>query len=537
MDGSYQERAAMDGPGHERAAMDGPGHERPAMDGPGHERTARGTAFMVSAPTAEAMEAGRSVLERGGNAVDAAAAAAFALMVTDPAMSSVGGRAQILIRLADGTFVGIDGATQTPLRVDEPAGLGHGYRTVPIPGAPAALEVMLREHGTLTLEEVLEPAIRLADEGFVLKEDLHDQFRRMRETLTLYPGTRQHFFKADGSPYSTGEVFRQPALARTLRTMAQRGTESLYHGELADAFVADMERHRGIVGLDDLTQYRPREGEIVEGRYRGRRIVARGGNCDGASVVQMLQILEHFDLAAYASTDDPEYIHILAQALYLGNVDEYVPDWIQVSPAHAARRAVEIDLFRALPTPVRGGDLPPGETNHLSVVDSEGNAVALTQSIGPNFGSKVASPELGFFYAYSYDMNDEPVPFQREKTSQSPTMLLDGDRPFLVLGSAGSSRIPGSIVRTVVNVVDRGMPLGEALEARRWFIANNELRIEVEGLPDGVLGALENLGYILRSYNALDPYFASVHAVMADPATGVLYGASDPRDHGGAGGR
>jgi gamma-glutamyltranspeptidase / glutathione hydrolase len=500
------------------------------------ERTAQGTSFMVSAPTVEAMEAGRAVLERGGNAVDAAAAAAFALMVTDPAMASLGGRAQILIRLAEGSFVGIDGATQAPLRVDEPARLGHGYRTVPIPGAPAALETMLREHGTLPLDEVLEPAIRLAEEGFPLKEDLHDQFRRYGETMRGYDGTRAHFFKPDGSPYSRGEILRQPALARTLKILARDGTGALYRGELADAFVADMERHGGLVRRDDLAQYRPREGEIVEGAYRGRRIVARGGNCDGASVVQMLQILEHFDLAAYPA-DDPEYIHILAQALYLGNVDEYVPDWIQVSPAHAARRAMEIDLSRALPTPVRGGDMPEGDTNHLSVVDAEGNAVALTQSIGPNFGSKVASPELGFFYAYSYDMNDEPVPFQREKTSQSPTMLLDGDRPFLVLGSAGSSRIPGSIVRTVVNVVDRGMSLGGALEARRWFIANDELRIEAHGLPERVRRSLERLGYTLGAYEGLDPYFASVHAVMVDSATGVLYGAADPRDHGGAGGR
>lgn len=500
------------------------------------DRIAQGTSFMVSAPTPEATEVGRAVLERGGNAVDAAAAAAFALMVTDPAMASVGGRAQILIRLAGGTFVGIDGATQTPLRVDEPAELGHGYRTVPIPGAPAALESMLREYGTLSLKEVLEPAIRLAEEGFVLKEDLHEQFRRQRETLTLYPGARLHFYREDGSPYSEGEILRQPALARTLRIMARDGVESLYGGELADAFVADMERHGGLVRHDDLAQYRPTAGEIVEGHYRGRRVVARGGNCDGASVVQMLQMLEGFDLAGYA-VDDPEYIHILAQTLYLGSVDEYLPDWIQVSPAHAARRAMEIDLSRALPTPVRGGNVPEGDTNHLSVVDAAGNAVALTQSIGPNFGAKAASPELGFFYGFSYRMNDGPVSSQREKTSQSPTIVLEGDRPFLVLGSAGSSRIPGSVVRTVVNVVDHGMSLGEALEARRWFIANNELRIEAHDLRESVLRALERLGYTLRPYQGIDPYFASVHVVMVDPDTGILHGASDPRDHGAAGGR
>jgi gamma-glutamyltranspeptidase/glutathione hydrolase len=499
------------------------------------ERTAQGSQYMVAAPTAEAMEAGREVLEAGGTAIDAAAATAFALMVTDPLMSSVGGRAQILVRLADGTFVGIDGATQAPLRVDQPARIGHGYGTVPIPGGPAAVEQMLKEYGTLTLEAVLQPAIRLAEEGFVVQPDLEAALQAQQDRFPQYLGTIPDFYQADESPYSAGEVLRQPTLARTLRVMAREGADALYRGPLADAFVADMDRNGGLVRHDDLAQYRPRVGEVVRGEYRGHDIVARGGNCDGASVIEMLHILEHFDLAGYDLTD-PEYIHIVAQALWVGRSDEYVPDWMQVSKHHAARRLREIDLTRALPIPVRGGG-PDGDTNHLSVVDAAGNAVAMTQSIGPGFGSRVANPELGFFYAYSYDMNDEPVPFQREKTSQSPTMLLNDGAPFLVLGSAGSGRIPGSIVRTVVNVIDHEMSLEDAVAARRWFIADNELRIEATGLPSHTQEALEALGYALSLYDGMDGYFARVHAVLLDPSSGVLWGASDPRDFGAAGGR
>lgn len=504
--------------------------------GAAQDRLATGREFMVSAPTPEATEAGVGILEQGGNAVDAAAATAFALLVTDPQMASVGGRSQILIRTENGVFVGIDGATQAPLRVDKPWGVGHGYGVIPMPGSPAALEEMLRDYGTLSLAEVLAPAIRLASEGFIIKEDLHEAFRTHQETLQQYAGTRAHFFKPDGSPYSEGDRFRQPALARTLEILAREGSAALYEGSLADALVSEMEANGGLIRHDDLDRYRPRPGEVVYGSYRGLELAARGGNCDGASVIEMLHMLEHFDLSGYEVTD-PEYIHILAQALYIARTDEYVPDWRQVSKAHAARRVREIDLERALPTVEGGVPHPEGDTDHLSVVDADGNAVAITQSIGPSFGSKVASRELGFFYAYSYDMNDDPVPFQREKTSQSPAMVLKDGTPYLVLGSAGSGRIPGSVVRTVVNVVDHGMSLEDALASRRWFIADNQLRIEVAGLPWEVGEALQRYGYDLRPYQGLDGYFARVHAVMTDPETGVLFGGSDPRDYGAAGGR
>jgi len=499
-------------------------------------RIAAGTEYMVSAPTPEAMEAGVSILEGGGNAVDAAAAVAAALWVTDPAMASVGGRAQILIRFADGRVVGIDGATQAPLRLGEPARIGHGYGTAPVPGAPAAIQAMLEAHGTRSWQEILAPAISLAEEGFVLQEDLAEAFQRYGESLWLYPGTRAHFLKADGTPYSEGERFRQPALALTLKVLSQDGARALYEGPLADAIVADMEANGGMVRYDDLAQYRPLEGPVVRGRYRGLDIVARGGNCDGASVIQMLQTLENFPLSEYDITD-PEYIHIVAQAQFLANLERHGPDSIQISRDHAAELANGMDLtsvsFSPAPAPIQGD----GETNHLSVVDGQGNAVALTQSIGNSFGAKVVNPELGFFYAYSYDMNDEPVPLQREWTSQSPTIITRDHELFLVAGSAGSNRIPGSIVRTAVNLIDHGMKLEEALAARRWYIADNQLRIEVPGLPGETLDGLKAMGYDLRPYEGLDGYFARVHAVLVDPETGMFLGGSDPRDYGAAGGR
>jgi gamma-glutamyltranspeptidase/glutathione hydrolase len=493
------------------------------------QQTATSEKAMVVAPTPEAVDAGLAILHQGGNGVDAAAASAFALMVTDPVMCSLGGRSQVLLYLKDGTIAGIDGATQAPGYFFEPARTGHGYRTCPVPGSPLALEKMVQEFGSLPLRVIMQPAIRLAQNGFAVKEDLFNAFKDNERHLRLYPGTTQHFFKKDGSIYEIGETFIQTALAKTLEILADEGSRVLYRGRLAEAIVRDMKTNKGLVRAKDLEDYQVRRGEVVEGNYRGYKITSRGGQCDGASVVEILQILEEFDLASYAVAD-PVYLHILAQALYIGQADEHLPDWQQVAKELALRRVREIDLERALPVPVKP-EKEDGETNHLVVIDAEGNVVAVTQSTGPSFGSKVVNPELGFFYAYSYDMNDEPVPFQREKTSQSPTFLFKDQKPFLVLGSAGSSRIVSSIVQTVVNVIDHGMTLEEAVSHPRLSLHEGELRLEAFHLPPSALDRLRELGYRVRPYEALNGWFGRVHALQVGPK---IYGAADPRDFGAA---
>ena len=489
---------------------------------------------MVVAPTPEAVEAGLFILRRGGNAVDAAAATAFALMVTDPAMCSLGGRSQILIYLNDGKVVGIDGATQAPRLTRVPARIGHGYKTCPVPGSPAALEEMVQKYGTLPLRTILEPAIQLAKNGFIIKKDYHDLFRRGGEFFRSYPGTAKHFLKEDESFYKEGDNFCQPALARTLEFIADKGAGVLYKGKLAQSIVNDMLSHDGVIREDDLNQYRPLPGKIVEGNYRGYDIISRGDQCDGASVIEMLHILEHFTLADF-KPEDPLYLHLLTQAIYIGHADEYLPDWQQVSKALAARRVREIDETRALPIPIKSDSLE-GETNHLSVVDDRGNAVSLTQSIGPSFGSKVVNPELGFFYAYSYDMNDDPIPYQREKTSQSPTIILHQGKLFLVLGSSGSSRIPASIVQTMVNVIDHKMTLEKAVTLPRLFLTEQELRLEGPRLQELSLKKLKELGYKIKIYDELNGYFGRVHAILIESKTKKIYGAADPRDAGASGG-
>jgi gamma-glutamyltranspeptidase/glutathione hydrolase len=499
------------------------------------QRYSEATNGMVVTSTPEAAEAGLRILEMGGNAIDAAVATAFALMVSDPAMCSLAGRSQILIWLKDNRKIGIDGATETPGSVRQPAKIGRGYKTVPVPGSPAALEEMIRHLGTLPMQTIMHPAINLAKEGIIINHEYERAFKRYGQHFRSDPGAVAHFLKGNGDFYKKGDRFYQPALARTLEKIAQSGTSILYIGEFAESITDDMKLNGGLIEKNDLMHYQTLPGEVLEGEYRGYRVLSRGDQCDGASVIEMLNLLEYYDLSTFSLTDS-RYIALLAQINHIAYTDEYLPDWIQISSATAKRRYREISLNEPFPVTIRSKTEPEeGETNHLSVIDKEGNAVSITQSIGPYFGSKVVNPELGFFYAYSYDMNDDPIPFQREKTSQSPSIVLKGNRPFLVIGSAGSSRIPGSIVQTIINVIDHGMDLYDAVSYPRVFLLKDELRLEREIIPDSTMIKLEELGYVLKPYKERSGWFGRVHAIQVlNAQKRSIKGAADPRDYGAA---
>ena len=490
---------------------------------------------MVVTSTPQAAMAGLTILKAGGNAVDAAAATAFALMVTDPAMCSLAGRSQILIYLNEGRAIGIDGATETPGNVGEAVETGRGYKTVPVPGSPAALQEMVDRFGTLSLDEVMAPAIALARDGFIINAEYQRAFKKYGKDFRDSEGALRHFLKKDGDIYREGERFIQPALATTLEKIARNGSGILYDGELASVIVDDMNRNGGLVGMDDLRRYRTKRGVVLEGKYRGYRVLSRGDQCDGASLIEMLNLLEYFDLSAF-SRSDYRYTALLAQINHIAYMDEYLPDWIQTAAATAERRYREIRLDELFPVTVKPKKDPhQGETNHLSVIDKQGNCVSITQSIGPYFGAKVVNADLGFFYAYSYDMNSDPVPFQREKTSQTPTIVLQESRPFMIIGSAGSSRIPGSIFQTIVNVIDHKMDLEKAVGSPRIFLLKDELRVESGILSEKTFSDLENLGYRLKVFWELNGWFGRVHAIhLPDSDNGIIHGAADPRDFGAA---
>lgn len=521
-------------------------------------RVARSTDGMVVAARPLATRVGASVLANGGNAVDAAVATAFALTVVEPAMSSIAGRTQILIRTVDGEMVGLDGGTEVsagfdPARMPDAPEPTMGYGTVAIPGTVAALSRALREHGSWSLAEVLAPAVSLAEEGFVLSERQGEFWNGAAEFLALHPGGARHFLKADGSPYRAGERFRQPALAATLRTLGEEGPEVFYTGELGRAMVEDVAGNGGFLRSEDLVGYRVRDVPVGRGTYRGWEVVGTHLPASGVTTLQILQVIEAFDelnpeAAVGSRVGSVEWIHVLAQALRIGFEDRVAelgpPEEhaaLQASAERARERAAEIRVgaLRDAAQPVtlfldRAPE--PAHTTHLSVADDRGGLVALTQSIGPAFGSHVAHPELGFLYASTQGYIGS-APGSRPMSSMSPLLVLDDGRPAYVLGGAGARRIISAMVGVISRTIDDEVGLEAAMEAPRFHALEGvEVRAEVRpgvSWSDDVLDRLRELGVDV-STSEVPSYFARLHAIRIDPATGELLGVADSRGDGAA---
>ncbi|GEM_PF-108984 len=507
----------------------------------------------IAASTPGAAQAGAEILSAGGNAIDAAVAAAFALTVTDPAMTSLAGRTQILAHLQGGRIVGLDGATQQPPGVPPLAEKEDraAYQTVPIPGNPATLLHLHRLHGRLPRARVLAPAIRLAEVGFPVSPRVAEIWEEERPRFEKDLGARKHYLKPDGSAYRAGETYRNPAIARLLRALARDGRDAFYRGDTGKTVAADVTGQGGFVKAPDLVNYRPGDGAVVRTRYRDWEVLTLGRHAWGNTLAEMLNILSHFELQRGSPT--PRELELvartIAQALQdrpqaLGTLapkkDGLSLDLIS-SLEFARERAERVRKALGEPAPSAPQaplSPPQGEdhdTTHLSVMDAEGNAVALTTSIGPRFGARVASPELGFFYAHSYRMRSSPEPGARDHTEMTPTIVLRDGRPVLVIGAAGSERIPGAILQVLSHLLDRGLPLEEALRAPRVFSADaNRIRLW-DDTPAAVRQALRQRGFDLELVTR-DPrrHLGIVHAVARDPATGVLTGAADPVYDGAA---
>lgn len=517
---------------------------------PAITRLARGDRGMIATGSPEATAAALKIMKAGGNAVDAAAAAHLALMVSDPANTSLGGRAQILLSLKDGRIIAIDGATRAPamltrLKSDKDR---TGYAVAPVPGGLAALDEMVRKYGRLKLSDILQPAIELAEHGFKVTPRLAVAWSRSRQDLLENPGAAQNFLKPDGSAYKAGETFVQPRLARVLRRVAASGVDVLYRGEIAGEIARDFKRNHGFVRKADLSNYSAIPGVVVRTNYRAFEVAAAGGRAWGDTLIEMLNTLEHF--AINSQEPDAEQVEITARVIAQAFEDR--PQEIGTlkpkkngyalatlsSRKFADDRAALIKRMMQLSQPPAESSAQPDEhdTTHLSVMDAEGNAVALTTSIGPSFGSRVATPELGFLYAHSYRMRADPTPEARDETEMTPTIVFQENRPVIVIGAAGSERIPSAILQVISNVIDHNYSLDQAVNTPRILALGRNLRLQA-GFSSSIVATLRSRGFHIE---ILEPdcamHLGLVHAVRFDASSKEYFGAVDPCSDGEAAG-
>ncbi len=527
---------------------------------------ARSELGMVVAAQPMAAAAGARMLELGGNAADAAVAAAFAISVVEPSMNSIGGRNQILIRKANGEVVGIDGTTTVPLGYDPATApqASHGYAVVGVPGTVGGLMRLHAEHGSLPLATVMGPAIDYAEHGFRLLPGESRRQSGSRAALAESEGARRYYLKADGSSYDPGDRLVQSDMAWTLKQIAMGGRDAFYKGVIAEKIAADMAANDGFLTMEALAAYEAMDSRIVRATYRGYEIVGSGIPASGAIDILALQIAENFDPN---SMSEEAWASVIGQSIALA-LTEYRRSDSDSSAVRVTSKAWARQLAERVRVPetaeaaagsqlslatrrgsargaAAGVDLPTERhTTHLSAADSNGMAVALTQTLGPAMGSKVATPGLGFLYASTlggYLGLSEPG--ERARSGIAPLMVLKDGQPVLVLGAAGGIRIISAVVQAVTRVIDGGMSLPDALDAPRvhpnidpetGFAEGFSLETDPDdGWSEASLAEFQALGFEVSS-TPFPGAFGRIHGIQYDAATGVWTGAADPDWEGAA---
>ncbi len=503
---------------------------------------------VVAAATPEATEAGVAILEAGGNAVDAAVAVQFALAVTEPAMSGLGGGSQMLIHPPDTQPIIVNGTSysphDTPRSTTEDDIRGHRATTIPTTVRTMAYAWEHYGSGNLTWLQLLQPAIRFAEDGFVVGPFRHNVWRRHRDQLRADPVVAALFLTAREDVPSTGSVFRQPMLARTLRRLADQGAEDFYTGAIAQEIASDMAANGGWITLDDLRDLpNPRVLQPLRGSYRGWDVYTSTPPGSGWVVLQILNVLER-SAPSQLALDSPERTATLAAALHMGHSSRRatpITDLIDYQQ-EAARRIDKATAARLLE------ERASGETTHFTVVDRDGRTVAVTSSINAYFGARAAHETLGFLYnsymhEFVFESPEHPFAIRPDGmplSSMSPTVLARDGRPVMALGSPGSARIISAVTQVVQLWVDERLPIDEAVATPRIHaLPGQRFYMEARRMPGAVRRTMEQAGYTFPdvgwdlSLNGLNAYFGGVHAVAFDGT--AWHGAADPRRDGAVG--
>ncbi|MBX2941988.1 MAG: gamma-glutamyltransferase [Cyclobacteriaceae bacterium] len=505
-----------------------------------HQSAASVNGMVVTAhPLATA--AGVAMLEKGGNAIDAAVAAGFALSVVEPTMSGLGGRLQAIVRTADGVVSGYDATTQAPITYDQATATkaSYGYPSIGVPGVVKGLITLLNEQGTLSLADVMEPAIKLAEEGYKVLPGEAQRRAGVIETIRKFKGTSQYFLNGDTTSLA-GERFIQKDLANTLRIIRDGGADVFYKGELAKKIIADMKANGGYLDSISLASYTVNKSIIVKGNYRGYELNGLWMPSYGAIVIEMLQIMENFPLD---KVTEAEWGRIVYRANELAYEDRDTQnseeDVRHLTDKAYAKKLADMIVEEALPKAAylkTDTNIPEswmalqGHTTHLSVADREGNVIALTQSLGPTMGSKVVTPGLGFLYASTMGgYLGDTQPGQRASSHISPFIITKDGQPYLVLGAAGGGMIVTAVVETVSRFIDRKMDLTHAIAAGRVHASDSmlvETHLGSSWTRDDI-AQFKAWGLPVKEINKQGS-FGRVHGIYFDVSTKTWYGAADP---------
>jgi len=534
---------------------------------------------MVASTSEIASQVGADVMKRGGNAVDAAVAVGFALAVTWPSAGNLGGGGFLLLRKADGTTEAIDYRERAPLAATRDMYLDaqgkvipklstDGYKAVAVPGTVAGLALAHKRHGKLKWEELVEPARKLAAEGFVVSYHLSRSLSLRSTVEKMAPWSEsRRIYQRDGRYYEMGETLVQPELAAVLARI-KANPRDFYEGETARLIVADMKAGGGIITAEDLRTYEPTIRKPLRGTYRGHEIITMPPpSSGGIALIEMLNMLEAYDLKAMG-WHSSQYVHTMVEvmrrafadrAAHLGDADFVtVPVGGLTSRAWAQFRAKSITDKATPSRDVMGGNPAAYEspdTTHFSIVDAEGNAVANTYTLNDSYGAGVTVKGAGFLLNNEMDdftakvgvANDYGLiqgeanaiqPKKRPLSSMTPTIVLRNDKPYLVIGSPGGPTIINTVLQVIVNVIDVGMNVQQAVSAGRfhhqWL--PDHIYWEEFDLDADTRAALEARGHKFRPLAGMDRHepgeIGDAQGVLIDPQTGMRMGGSDPRRGG-----
>ncbi|MCD8509132.1 MAG: gamma-glutamyltransferase family protein [Bacillus sp. (in: Bacteria)] len=515
---------------------------------------------MVSTASSYATEAGVKMLEKGGNAVDAAVAAALCLGVTEPQASGLGGQSMALLYLKeqDRVFV-LDGSSRAPFNVqpmktpEKPIKLGIKSSTVP--STPAALGYMQEKYGKLSFKDVLAPSIEAAKEGFTVTPLIHRLLKKEAEHLSQDPGIVKNFFE-NGEPKRTGKLIKQPELAQCLEIMADSGWQDFYLGSIGMKIIEDMKNRGGLITAADLCQIpAPVEREVLANTYRGYDIYTFPPPGAGRVLIQILNTLEGFP-PELLDSEDPVGAVIYALAFRFALINRQRvpihPDYFlqsvnQMMSDKGYAKELTNRIYDICSYALQEKYPPPphsGETTHLSVVDKDGNAVGITQSIELVFGSKTMADGLGFFYnnymsAFEYKNMTHPyylLPGGKPWSSVAPVLMFKNGLPRFLLGSPGSARISTSLAQVITRIIDKQEGLDTAIAAPRFHSSDTgQLQIEEKRFNQEVLRSLTTTGFQLKNRGPYSFYLGCVQGVQIPLQKGEpFFGVADPRRDGTA---